>query len=108
MELTEGFDLADLFPSTKGIHFINGMEGKLQKMLKKLDGILESIIKEHQEKRMREKEEKDEAEKENLLDVLLRVQQSGSLDIPITTDNIKAVIWVGDKSALQFLFAMSL
>ncbi|GAU14713.1 hypothetical protein TSUD_203620 [Trifolium subterraneum] len=88
-ELTGGFDVADLFPSFKLIHFVTGMKTKLEKMKKKLDKILVSIIKEHQSNSNRDGLHHGE----NLVDVLLRVQQSSNLDIPITDDNVKAVIW---------------
>ncbi|CAJ1941489.1 unnamed protein product [Sphenostylis stenocarpa] len=105
-ELTGGFDLADLFPSLKALHFITGMKAKLEDMHKELDKILENIIKEHQAKRG-----KGEAG-ENLVDVLLRVQQSATLEAPVTVNNIKAVIWdifgAGtDTSATVLEWAMS-
>ncbi|XP_061374474.1 cytochrome P450 71D8-like [Gastrolobium bilobum] len=87
-----GFDLADLFPSIKPIHFITGIRPKLEKLHKRLDKILQNIVTEHQEKHMRAQEGKVEAEEEDLVDVLLRIQQSDSLGIKITTRNIKAVI----------------
>jgi cytochrome P450 len=56
--------------------------------------IIGNIVRQHQEKRSKEKEDnKDEVDNEDLVDVLLRVQQSGDLDVEITTNNIKAVIW---------------
>jgi hypothetical protein len=85
-EMTGGFDVADLFPSFKLIHFVTGMKTKLENMKMKLDKILVSIIKENQSN--------SNHDGENLVDVLLRVQQSSNLDIPITDDNVKAVIWV--------------
>ena len=95
--VTGGFDLVDLFPSLKPIHVMTRMNTKLEKMHKKQDMILEDIVKEHQVKRMRSKEGTGEEEPENLVDVLLRVQQSGSLEVPVTTDNIKAIIWVSNS-----------
>ncbi|KAF7836090.1 cytochrome P450 71D8-like [Senna tora] len=112
IELTGGFDLADLFPSLKLIHLITRMEYKLKKMLKKLDRILEKIVNEHKLRKIKAKEGKSESEEEDLVDVLLRVQQSGDLKIPITDNNIKAVIWdifgAGtDTSATVIEWAMS-
>ncbi|TKY53937.1 steroid 17alpha-monooxygenase or 17alpha-hydroxyprogesterone aldolase [Spatholobus suberectus] len=105
-ELTGGFDLANLFPSMKAIHLITRMKAKLEDMQKELDKILENIINQHQSNHG-----KGEAE-EKLVDILLRVQQSGSLEIPVTIDNIKAVIWdifgAGtDTSATVLEWAMS-
>ncbi|QCD79809.1 Cytochrome P450 [Vigna unguiculata] len=106
-ELTGGFDLADLFPSFKALHFITGMKAKLEDMHKELDKILENIINEHQSKHSI-----GDAEEENLVDVLLRVQQSATLEVPVTINNIKAVIWdifgAGtDTSATVLEWAMS-
>ncbi|XP_054801147.1 cytochrome P450 71D8-like [Prosopis cineraria] len=95
VELTGGFDLADLFPSVKLVHIITRMEAKLMSMHKKLDKIIGKIVKDHQVKKMqKEVEGKGESSGvEDLVDVLLRVQQNGDLEIPITDNNVKAVIW---------------
>ncbi|XP_020230726.1 cytochrome P450 71D8-like [Cajanus cajan] len=93
IEVADGFDLADMFPSFKPIHLITGLKAKLDEMHEKIDKILDKIIKENQEKRTRAKEGTGDEKNENLVEVLLRVQQSSNLDTPITTNNIKAVIW---------------
>ncbi|CAL0306940.1 unnamed protein product [Lupinus luteus] len=110
VELTGGMDVADFFPSLKPIHFITGMKGKLESVHKKLDMMLENIIMEHHEKMTSSKHGKGEAE--NIVDVLLRVKENGSLDVPVTNDNIKAVIWdifgAGtDTSSTSIEWAMS-
>ncbi|RDX93247.1 Cytochrome P450 71D8, partial [Mucuna pruriens] len=88
IELADGFDLADMFPSFKPMHLITGLKAKLDKMHMKLDKILEKIIKENQAN-----EGMGEEKNENLVEVLLRVQHSDNLDTSITTNNVKAVIW---------------
>ncbi|KAF7803857.1 cytochrome P450 71D8-like [Senna tora] len=94
VERAGGFDVVDLFPSLKLVHLITRTEAKLERMHKKLDIILQKIVNEHRvKKKMKAKEGKGELGEENLVDVLLRVQQSGDLNIPITDDSIKAVIW---------------
>ncbi|KAK7267892.1 hypothetical protein RIF29_20572 [Crotalaria pallida] len=121
VELVGGFDLAELFPSLKPLHLITGMKGKLEHVHTKLDKILENIIDEHQVKSRSSSESKhgngeagdeNENEKESLVDVLLRVQRNGSLEIPLTLNNIKAVIldmFAGgtDTSATAIEWAMS-
>ncbi|XP_047155402.1 cytochrome P450 71D8-like [Vigna umbellata] len=88
-----GFDLADLFPSMKSIHFITGKKAKLEKLLSQVDRVLENIVKEHQEKQRRAKEGRAQVKEEDLVDVLLGVQQAdAALDIKITTRNVKALI----------------
>ncbi|XP_028768647.1 cytochrome P450 71D8-like [Neltuma alba] len=81
------------------------------KLHKKFDKVLEDIVQENQKKHMREGDE-SALEEENLVQVLLRIQRSESLDVPITTDNIKAVIsdmFSGgtDTSATVLEWAMS-
>ena len=70
---------------------MTGMKSKLEKLHKELDEVLENIVTEHQQKQTRAKEGGAVVEEEDLVDVLLRVQQSSSL---ITTRHIKAVIMV--------------
>lgn len=89
-----GFDLADLFPSRKFLRVITGMKTKVEEMHRKIDKILENIILEHKENQMRAAISDIEPGHEDLVSVLLRFQQSNSLEVPITTKNIKAIIWV--------------
>jgi hypothetical protein len=93
--LSTGLDLDDLFPSSKVLHILTGYKGKIEKIHKRVDKILDNVVRKHQEKRARGNDgNKSEIENEDLVDVLLRVQQSGSLDIELTINNIKSVIWV--------------
>ncbi|AES92778.1 cytochrome P450 family 71 protein [Medicago truncatula] len=108
VEMASGFDVVDLFASFKAIHFITRTKARLQSMQKKSDKILESIINEHQTNSIHAG-----MQDENLVDVLLRVQQSGYLEVPITQENVKAVIWLrhvcagSDTSAGTIDWAMS-
>ncbi|XP_074591126.1 premnaspirodiene oxygenase-like [Curcuma longa] len=85
MMLASGFCVADLFPSLKFVASISGLASKLKKLHRKVDELLDAAIKEHQSS-------KSEGDEEDLLDVLLRLKDDGSLETPITFDNIKAVI----------------
>ncbi|CAL5435002.1 unnamed protein product [Camellia sinensis] len=89
--LAGGFDLADLFPSIKLLHVVSGMKPKLMKMHRKIDDVLESIIR---ERRMASTEESEQRE-EDLLDVLLRLEKTGDLEFPITDDNINGDMFPG-------------
>jgi hypothetical protein len=81
--------LADLFPSQKFVHVISGVKAKLETIHGKIDKILENIIHEHKENLLSKS-----TEQEDLVDVILRLQQSGTLEFPITTNNIKAITLV--------------
>jgi len=87
--LASGFELADLFPSQRVVHMFSGTKAKLEKIHMKMDKILEDIIHEHKENK-----KSASAEQEDLVDVLLGLQKSGTLEYPITTNNIKGVILV--------------
>ncbi|CAK8539819.1 unnamed protein product [Lathyrus sativus] len=95
VEISSGLDVDDMFPSIKPLHILTGMRSKLDKFHKRVDTIIGNIVRQHQEKRSKGKEDNNnvEVDKEDLVDVLLRVQESGDLDVEITTNNIKAVIW---------------
>lgn len=61
------------------------------KVHKECDEMLEGIIKDHQEKKgAANVGEVDE----DLVDVLLRVQKDDDFEIPLSLDNIKAVLMV--------------
>ncbi|KAK4718432.1 hypothetical protein R3W88_016770 [Solanum pinnatisectum] len=91
--LVSGFDVADLFPSWKLLHKLSGAESRLMNVHKKVDEIMEDILKEHLEnKATRNKGIGDQFGGEDLVDVLLTVMEDAELECPITNDHIKAVI----------------
>ncbi|KAL3529972.1 hypothetical protein ACH5RR_009294 [Cinchona calisaya] len=89
-----GFDIADLFPSCKILHFFSRMVPRLLKVHHKMDIIFEKVINEHIENQSRKKEGVAKSGQEDLIDVLLRIKDSGDLQFPITNNNIKAIIFV--------------
>ncbi|KAK3028969.1 hypothetical protein RJ639_039996 [Escallonia herrerae] len=93
IKLGGGFDIADLFPSKKFIHVLTGLRPKLLKIHHKVDKILDDIISERREILASTKKwNNDDTEEEDLIDVLLRLQESSGLELPITSSNVKAVI----------------
>lgn len=81
------FNVVDLCPSLKILHFISGAKRKLLQMHRKVDPVLERIIDEHETEQLA-----TEHIQEDLVDVLLRLQKSRDFQIPITRNNIKAII----------------
>ncbi|XP_027063503.2 premnaspirodiene oxygenase-like [Coffea arabica] len=89
-----GFDIADLFPSLKFLHSLSGLKPKLIKLHNEIDQMLETIISERKQKRANQSTPVgSQSEVEDLVDVLLRLKESGDFNIPISTDSVKAVIW---------------
>ncbi|KAL7122284.1 hypothetical protein ACP275_01G035600 [Erythranthe tilingii] len=100
--LVSGFDVSDLYPSSKLLKALSFNRMRLMKMRLKLDLILDDVIDEHRrnlEKIVFADEENSDRRgngefgNEDLVDVLLRVKESGELEFPISDDNIKAVIY---------------
>ncbi|KAJ9132681.1 hypothetical protein P3X46_033521 [Hevea brasiliensis] len=91
LSLSGGFDVADLYPSWEFLQVITNMKPRLEKMRVKLDKVLDRIVNEHKVKLATRKGES--ADDEVLVDVLLRLQESGRLECPVTIDNVKAIIW---------------
>ncbi|XP_071720223.1 premnaspirodiene oxygenase-like [Rutidosis leptorrhynchoides] len=110
-DVANGFDIDDLFPSYKFLHFVTGMSSKRAKIHQNLDKVLNNVIAEH-EKDKEMKGVKVSRDKEGLLDILLRLKDSGDLELPISFDNIKAfffdVFVAGtDTSTVTVEWAMS-
>ncbi|KAL5814915.1 hypothetical protein ACOSQ4_025556 [Xanthoceras sorbifolium] len=84
-ELLGGFSLGDFFPSMEFIHSLTGMKSRLQNTFQRFDRFFDEIIHEHLNP---DREKK----KQDLLDVLLDIQKNGSAEMPLTMDNVKAII----------------
>ncbi|CAN1167139.1 Desmethyl-deoxy-podophyllotoxin synthase [Linum perenne] len=94
-EAFSGFRISDMYPSLGWLPVLTGFKGKLEKMHKASDSILGQIIDDHESKRRTRRVNKDgddDGEKEDLVDVLLNLQESQNLGIPVTMDVIKAVV----------------
>lgn len=92
--LAGGFDMADLFPSLKILNIINWNKYKLLRMRRKMDSILDRLIDDHKDNLVTSNNGNGELGSEDLVDVLLRLKQSGEFEFPIANNNIKAVLFV--------------
>ncbi|KAL1803483.1 hypothetical protein DCAR_0935184 [Daucus carota subsp. sativus] len=87
-----GFFINDLFPSVKFLSVLNGMKPALKKIRRKIDHIFKEIIDEHKEKlARREKGVAVDTQDEDLVDVLLRVNETQRLQFPINDNDIQAI-----------------
>lgn len=89
------FGLADLYPSLKFLQVGNPSYAKIKKLFKYIDGALQNVIDNHVS------EPRSDGEIEDLVDVLLRLQKNGDLDVPLTTNSIKAFISVSKSYFLH-------
>lgn len=97
------FDLSDLFPSIKLFNFMSWNKVKMLKVRRKLDMILDNIIDEHKKNLALRRKGYGELGTEDLVDVLLRFKDSGEVELPITDDSIKSVIFVSFFSRIILL-----
>ncbi|KAI3733404.1 hypothetical protein L6452_12847 [Arctium lappa] len=79
---------------------LSGIRRRLMKNLKELSEVYDDIINEHRKKREEstsgngytDADADADAGKEDFVDVLLRVQRQHDLEVPITDDNVKAIV----------------
>ncbi|ONK57599.1 uncharacterized protein A4U43_C09F2140 [Asparagus officinalis] len=83
--LFAGFDVGEFFPELGWVNSVTGLRRRLEKNLEDLRVVCDEIIREHEERG-------EEGKGEDFVDVLLRVQRSGGLEVPLTADNLKAVV----------------
>ncbi|PON85221.1 Cytochrome P450, E-class, group I [Trema orientale] len=86
-ELLGGLSVGDFFPSMEFVLSFTGMKSRLVNTRKRFDQLFDRIIAEH----LDPKRVKDET-KLDVVDVLLDIQRNGSGEMPLTTDNVKALI----------------
>ncbi|KAB2621278.1 cytochrome P450 71D8-like [Pyrus ussuriensis x Pyrus communis] len=90
VRLTAEFDVPDLFPSLKFLRYAINLKPAVEKVHQKMDKIFDEIISDHRVKRNEVSAAGDDHQ-EDIVDVLLRLQESGELQIDLTTTQIKAV-----------------
>ncbi|KAI9071417.1 hypothetical protein K1719_046613 [Acacia pycnantha] len=89
IKLTTGFNVIDFYPSLKFLSVIIGTKAKMIRIHNEIDEMVENIITDHKEKNLKGNLA---GAAEDLVDVLLRIQKEDDLEIPLSSDNIKAVI----------------
>ncbi|XP_062227687.1 zealexin A1 synthase-like [Phragmites australis] len=89
IQLSAGFNPADLWPSSWLVVRLSGAVRHAEKCRDTVYEILDGIIMEHLERM----DKGGAGEAEDLLDVLLKIQKDGGLQIPLDMDVIKAVIF---------------
>ncbi|WJZ97094.1 hypothetical protein VitviT2T_015728 [Vitis vinifera] len=88
LELLFGLCVTNMYPSVKWLDLISGMRYKIEKVFQRTDRILQNIVDEHRDK-MQTEAGKLQGE-ENIVDVLLKIQQHGDHEFPLTDNNIKS------------------
>ncbi|KAK8542620.1 hypothetical protein V6N12_015209 [Hibiscus sabdariffa] len=89
-KVNSGFFISEFFPSLKFLDAVSGLKQRVEKIHGESDRILGEIVNYHKESREKAKRRED-AGKEDLVDVLLRLQEDGQF--PLTDDNVKAIIF---------------
>jgi hypothetical protein len=96
VKLLSGFNLVDLFPSSRLASFLTNSSRLAWENHTKSFELIDYAMKQHEELKATAASNgnvKDE-EKEDLLDVLLRIHKEGSHDVPFTMGSIKSLIVV--------------
>ncbi|KAL4634203.1 hypothetical protein ACB092_04G182400 [Castanea dentata] len=84
--LLGGFSVGDFFPSMEFIHSLTGMKSRLQDTFQRFDKLFDQLLTEDKNPKREKEEQKD------LVHVLLDIQKNDYDEMPLTTDNIKAII----------------
>ncbi|KAI3938357.1 hypothetical protein MKW98_015256, partial [Papaver atlanticum] len=88
-ELLGAVDIGDYQPLLCWLKYFNGLHSRIEKSFKVTDRFLEQVIEDHLSTRNIKKKSDQE---EDFVDVLLDIEKQGSIGLPFTRDNIKAII----------------
>ncbi|TVU02002.1 hypothetical protein EJB05_52537, partial [Eragrostis curvula] len=91
-ELFLGFDLGDIFPSSRLAGFVGGMARRAEAIRRKMFELMDCDIRQHQEQQQI-RSAADDDDEQDLLDVLLRIQREGGYEIPLTMAGVKDIIF---------------
>ncbi|KAK2970145.1 hypothetical protein RJ640_019613 [Escallonia rubra] len=85
-ELLGGLKIGDFFPSMEFLHTLTGVKSRLRNTFRRFDHFFDEVIEEHINPKRETEEHKD------LVDVLLEIQKNKDTEMPLTMDNLKAII----------------
>jgi tryptamine 5-hydroxylase len=98
-DLFAGFTVGDYFPELEPLaSTVTGLRRRLKRCLADLREVCDEIVEEHVSGRRRRVP--GEEREEDFVDVLLRVQKSPDLEVPLTDDNLKALVLVPTRIPL--------
>ncbi|KAJ4718772.1 Cytochrome P450 [Melia azedarach] len=89
MSLGGGFDITDLYPSLTFLRSVTGARGKLLRLHKKMDKILEDIVTKHKMKRNAASIGDDH---EDIVDTLLNHAVANNTEFYMKVDQVKAIV----------------
>ncbi|CAM0954564.1 unnamed protein product [Alopecurus aequalis] len=92
VKVTGGFTLADMFPSSRLARAFSGATRRAELYGAKRSRVINDVIEEHHARRRAAAGAGAGDEEEAILDVLLRLQTDGGLNVPIEIGTIRAVI----------------
>ncbi|KAL6909751.1 hypothetical protein ACP4OV_001410 [Aristida adscensionis] len=107
VRVAAGFSLADLYPSSRLARVLSWSARTAEIHRAAMLQLMDNVVSEHMERRSQ-----GEPQTEDMVDVLLRLQRDGGLQIPLTMDTVKGVIidlFAGsnDTSATTLQWAMA-
>ncbi|KAF7838258.1 cytochrome P450 71A1-like [Senna tora] len=102
------FSVGNFFPSLGWIDVVTGLIPKLKATIGDLDAIFDDVIAQHKSL----KRNIEDVQRKDFVDILLQIQQEGSLGFELTHDHIKAILmdmFVGgsDTSSTTMEWAMA-
>ncbi|CAO2140888.1 unnamed protein product [Urochloa humidicola] len=97
IKISARFSVRDLFPSSRLAGIVGRTTRSVQANHRKLLELMDSAIQQHQQRRAAAMASaaaggSSDSEQEDLVDVLLRLQKEGGLEVPLTMGTIKEVI----------------
>ncbi|ERN10534.1 hypothetical protein AMTR_s00166p00058240 [Amborella trichopoda] len=90
--LLGGFNFGDLFPSVEWLDLVSGLRRRMRRAFEEIDEFLEHVLEDHRGGTAETQNQRD------LVDVLLQLQKDASLDLPLSDQNLKAVLTASSLS----------